>query len=327
MRSGSGVVALGTWLRQSRQIRGLTLTGIADAAEASNQSNLSKTERGAIIPGLKTIREIAPYYGSPWCDAAENAVFIHALVWIFSARVGFHPTTDGEVMAVSRVKSALAAADAVVNAAPDDAHAILHTAATTLSGVPGLAQMPWTDTRPFWVWIWMQQLRHVELARQRLVEDIEPEIDQENEEMALAFEAMRARLAHEENLLRRWNQWGFVWTAAESVRNALVDPKVAWYQFPRLDISDFVYADHEKSPLDREPAHPVDENPAESAIQSAWRNTVEELTWRGMENPELVRLIRTLLDYPSQTLDVLIRFLSHVTPVDTPQEDPDDLPF
>lgn len=317
---------LGDWLRRSRQIRGLTLSGIAEEAGASNQSNLSKLERGLIVPEPATMAKLAPYYGSPWLGDEENVQFIHAMVWALSSRIGYHPATDAELSTAVKAEFMLTAARAVVESAPRDSDNILRATATAFRGVAGLARMTWDETHPFWAWIWMQHALHIKECRRRIT-IIERNAGDEFEN-ATAFEkahTLESRLNYKEALLKNWGRWGVVAQAVESVRSVLSDPGKAWYQYSEAEEENLADdSRNDESPLDS----------LEFGMQSEWDTMVDQLSQRGETEPALRELIRFILRYPATTIEVLSDAVNRLVVTDSDPDAPsrrqpaeDDLPF
>ncbi len=249
----SNPTTLGAWLRESRQIRGLTLTGIARDAGASNQSNLSKAERGAFVPEAATMDKLAPFYGSPWLSDAQNILVVRAIVWVVSGRPGYRPTSQEELTTTANVKFALNQAEAVVSAwpeAPEDAQRVVHGYSVRFPHVPGLVEVPWPEARPFWVWIWLQQALYVSAAHRRLNEQIRPTVNWDDDEARTVFHALEHHLNSEKQLLQHWDRWAVVRSAASEVLSTLTGTRAhPWFEYPALDdpelpdISEYVAVD------------------------------------------------------------------------------------
>ncbi len=274
---------LGEWLRQSRQIRGLTLTGIAEAAGASNQSNLSKAERGLIIPEPETMERLAPYYGSPWLSDEENMLMMQAVCWVLTSRIGFHPVTDQEFEAVADLQKALTASQRIVTEIPIDPALRLRMTAIQFRDVPGLAGMDWASTRPFWLWVWWQHMKGIKLGRERLDRSKDDVQEFRFTRMRQDFSRVVARQRTVENYLQGWPDEIAVNKTLQLVSDALREPTSAWYEFPRLDPEDYQGEEYEDDASEFD-----DEELIDDATESALPATTDPLSSRQSERIDLV---------------------------------------
>ncbi len=323
--------ALGEWLRQSRQIRGLTLTGIAESAGASNQSNLSKAERGLIIPEAETMERLAPFYGSPWLSDQDNILMMQAVCWVFTARIGFHPTTDAEFNAVRAAERAIAAAQSVVSEVPYDPATRLRISSLQFQGVPGLARMEWAATGPFWMWVWWEHAQNIKFGRERLA-DVEEDVDFDNEKMAQAFERLRRKQNTEESYMQRWpDEMAINYTLA-AVADTLRDPDTAWYAYPRLDIADYWPAAEQETGDDTDveesgqaKAQEEEQRSTRLAIEKAERidRVIDRLRTTMNANPDLLDVVDQLLRSQPTVIAGLRAFLREINALPIPE----DLPF
>lgn len=332
-------LTLGAWLRESRQIRDLTLSGIARDAAASNQSNLSKAERNAFVPEPGTMDNLAPYYGSPWLENNRNVLFMRALVWVLTGRPGYRPATDTTLTMTSHVEFALKQADAVVSAwpeAPEDALRVIRGYAVRFPGVPGLVQVPWPETRPFWVWVWLQHGFHVSAGRFRLEHSVKPSVDWDNDEERHGFQIMEHHFRSQQVLLQNWHRWDIARACAASVLECLGDPAHPWYNYPTFkdpdgfpDLSEYMsnivlVTDSEDDEntgddfgalvrlLQAEGA--LDRDDLADGIQNydALARLFAAFVRQSRQAPALRRIIEQILEMPTDSLPALADFLDYV---------------
>lgn len=332
-------LTLGAWLRESRQIRGLTLTGLATAAHASNQSNLSKCERGTVIPEPTTMAKLAPYYGSPWFTDAQNVLFVKATAWILAGRPAYRPESPEEITMASYVEFALQHAALVTTdwpEEPENAQRVVRGYATRFPNVPGLAQVPWPETRPFWVWLWLQHSLNVSTGRRRLEEHVKPTVDWNDHDARSAFHAMEYHFNQEQRLLQGWERWDVVRAAAASVLGTLGPTASPWYDYPILDdpdalpdISEYISADRVPLNLEEAPERwsgyaglvrllqaegVLQQDPAADGTQNydAWVHTFAALVQQNRHSPALRKVVETLLEYPPEAIAALADLLTHI---------------
>jgi len=146
------------FLRQSRLIQGRTLEQIAMASGGANQSNLSKSERGAIIPSFDTFEAIESFYDAPpaLLDPAwepSQPSLLRALTWALTARRMFRV----DAVATDRATAAWAAGTTLAQAmatADESLQADVRRVGDLWpKTLPGCRTIALADTVPLWAWL------------------------------------------------------------------------------------------------------------------------------------------------------------------------------
>jgi hypothetical protein len=128
------------------------------ASGGANQSNLSKAERGTIIPSFDTFESIESFYDAPpglrdpaWESSRPS--LLRALTWALTARRMFRV----DAVATDRAKAAWTAgmtiAEAVATADESLQTAVRRTGDLWPKTLPGCRTIALADTVPLWVWL------------------------------------------------------------------------------------------------------------------------------------------------------------------------------
>ncbi|MCL5117056.1 MAG: helix-turn-helix domain-containing protein [Firmicutes bacterium] len=308
-------LSFGEWLRQSRKIRGLTLSGIADAAGASNQSNLSKLERGQLVPELATLEKLAPYYGSPWLSDVQNVRFLKAVAWRKTSRPAYRPDTPEEVALFEQVRLALPQASDAVSAwikIPEEAQNIAQIYAVEFPGVPGLGQRSLHEMHPFWVWIWFQHAQNLGWAERQILDDIRPGVDTNDPGQVDALSRLEQHWLYAQHLLHLWADLDAVNAVAAMVCSGLSRRARPWYEYPSItsgpipDLSAYVVPSAKPQAV---PSVSVE-------LPDAWAKTIPLLVERSVNTPALQTVVELLLEYPPASLPSLAEFLARARSFD-----------
>lgn len=128
------------------------------ASGGANQSNLSKSERGTIIPSFDTFEAIESFYDAPpglrdpaW--ESSHPSLLRALTWALTARRMFRVDATATDRAKAARTAGMTIAEAVATADESTQTAVRRVGDLWPKTLPGCRTIALADTVPLWAWL------------------------------------------------------------------------------------------------------------------------------------------------------------------------------